>query len=301
MKTVKNFLRVGGFTLIELLVVIAIIAVLAAMLLPALAAAKRKAQKVNCLSNVKQLTTAAFMYEQDYNSCINYGGKNSSGKYVTWLDAIGQNISTNVYQARICPSATMPNPVGGNPGTADHCYITAGGGGVTTDPKYWMSYAINGWLYDPNSGSPKPTTFAPDTPGGSYFVRDTNIKQPAVTPIFGDGIKEDGWPQNNATVLGSGLDYASYKGGAGSGIADLYNSDVSQQGMARFLIARHGSSSAGAAPQTFKVSASLTTGNPLPGAINMGFNDGHTESVKLYNIWNLMWSATSIPQAQPPR
>jgi prepilin-type N-terminal cleavage/methylation domain-containing protein len=56
-----------GFTLIELLVVIAIIAILAAILFPVFAKAREKARQTSCLSNQKQITTAAMMWSQDNN------------------------------------------------------------------------------------------------------------------------------------------------------------------------------------------------------------------------------------------
>src|SRR2546428_1728553 len=65
-------IRRRGFTLIELLVVIAIIAILAALLLPALAKAKEKAQRAKCIANIKQILLSTHLYVDDYNDRLPY-------------------------------------------------------------------------------------------------------------------------------------------------------------------------------------------------------------------------------------
>ena len=69
MKTIQpvGHKTVAGFTLIELLIVIAIIAILAAILIPVLSAAKKKAAQSTCINNLKQLNTGMSMYVDDNN------------------------------------------------------------------------------------------------------------------------------------------------------------------------------------------------------------------------------------------
>ena len=84
MESSRPYSRLAGFTLIELLVVIAIIAILAAILFPVFAQAKEAAKKTACLSNLKQMGTATYIYLNDpddefFQDRFNCGGNAANG------------------------------------------------------------------------------------------------------------------------------------------------------------------------------------------------------------------------------
>jgi len=82
----ETSVRKSGFTLIELLVVVAIIALLIAILLPSLGRAREKAKLTQCLSNLKQLGLATFMYQGENNGFYPCGGhsKQETNDWVFW-------------------------------------------------------------------------------------------------------------------------------------------------------------------------------------------------------------------------
>src|SRR6266702_8935525 len=95
-----------AFTLVELLVTIAIIGILAALLLTALSSVKLKAQRIHCLSNVKQLALGSFMYASEHSRQA--GVETSAFPGGNWMGTL--NEYARVKGILMCPSAPLHQP-----------------------------------------------------------------------------------------------------------------------------------------------------------------------------------------------
>jgi prepilin-type N-terminal cleavage/methylation domain-containing protein/prepilin-type processing-associated H-X9-DG protein len=265
--------RHAGFTLIELLVVIAIIAILAAMLLPALASAKRKALEVRCKSNLKQFDMALYMYLSDNKSILRDG---ASGNWVPYL----ASVDAGVLKCGYCPMATTNDPLfAPGMGTATRAWWGSGG-----SPTNSGSYLLNGWIYDPDAAV---TGYVGGTTPGTrgLFKKQSNITHPADTVMLGDAVWEDGWPDGGST-LGPG--------DPGGSPADLFKGTPNGAGMmGRVCIARHGMNPS-------RAPTAVPSTSPYPGGINVALADGHVEYTRLDYLWvKWYWHALSVPQRRP--
>jgi prepilin-type N-terminal cleavage/methylation domain-containing protein/prepilin-type processing-associated H-X9-DG protein len=167
-------------------------------------------------------------------------------------------------KVRLC--ATAPVPADRKPAEERFGSATAAWFGPQTivqwNQGFESSYGINGWLYNGWDAQ-------------KSFNKEGEFKLAVNTPVFADSAWADGWPEPT--------DQPPRNLQTGGNV----------NSMQRWCIARHGS-------RPSPIPTAVDIKQRLPGSINMGFMDGHVQSIRLEDLWTLQWYKTYKPPAKRP-
>jgi prepilin-type processing-associated H-X9-DG protein len=258
----------AAFTLVELLIVVGIIAMLATLLFPALVSAKRASHSAVCMGNERQINMKLRIKLDDVNQRLD-----DPEYFLGFWNEVGTS-------GWICPAAPAVNPLGRNPAEVAWRW---GLGSLTIGRPHHIvfvinnragSYATSQYMIDASLRA-NDTNDTPEQPITGSFRAESEIMQPELTPVLADST--DWWTAPHAS------DPAP---------TDLTGAGA-VGGMSALAIPRHGSRPA-------QWPKNWPQNQPLPGAVNVSFFDGHSESVKLDRLWQLYWHLNYVPPVKRP-